>query len=460
MNGACAHIGAAMVVLGLLLSGCSGNRGLNKTPAPEWVSQRPISSGYYIGIGSAPASPLDGEALSLAKKQAAADLASEIAVKVQSASLLESAENNGVVSERFTSSISSHAEERITGFEVADVWEGEDRVHVFYRLNKARHAQAREARRTTAMESARAEYAAGLQARNEGHIQQALNHFGSGIMALEDFWNEVNRMDIEGETVTLEPHLLRAMRNTVLAIGLRSAVDQVELQADNHFKFPLGIEATIDGKGAEGVPLAYRYHNGTYMKRATEFTDDLGTVVAVISGVSPDRENKELTVEIDTERLWKAANIDPVLLTLIGSLSTPSFRVSVEVVLPTLHIKSAASSTIAAPMQDGVLTALRRTLRSAGFDILDAISDPEFTVEVDLRKELRTPSGAYSEFHTAYVEGTIRTRDAQGQITSEIPLERSKGVQMDPAAALRLALSKTAEEVERTAGKKVADSLY
>ena len=82
-----------------------------------------------------------------AKKRAAADLASEIAVRVESASLLESAENNGTVSQRFSSSISSHAEERIAGFEVVDVWEGENRVHVFYRLNKALHAQAREARR-------------------------------------------------------------------------------------------------------------------------------------------------------------------------------------------------------------------------------------------------------------------------------------------------------------------------
>ena len=116
----------------------------------------------------------------------------------------------------------------------------ESRVHVFYRLNKARHAQAREARRNAAMESALAEYAMGMEPRASGTSQQALNHLGAGVMALEEFWNEVNRTELEGQMVTLEPHLLRTMRNTVLAIQLDGTVDAVDLSATNNFKFPLG----------------------------------------------------------------------------------------------------------------------------------------------------------------------------------------------------------------------------
>ena len=69
-------------------------------------------------------------------------------------------------------------------------------------------------------------------------------------MALEEFWNEVNRKELEGQMVTIEPHLLRTMRNTVLAIQLDGAVDAVELSAQNNFKFPLGLHATIDEKPA------------------------------------------------------------------------------------------------------------------------------------------------------------------------------------------------------------------
>ncbi len=443
----------------IILSGCARNKGAEKLPPPEWMGQRPLSNSHYVGIGSAAQTAVSGDALANAKKRAAADLASEIAVKVESASLLESAENNGTVSQRFTSSISSHAEERIAGFEVVDIWENEERVHVFYRLNKARHAQAREARRNAAMESALAEYALGMEARAAGQVHQALNHFGTGVMALEEFWNEVNRTDIEGQLVTLEPHLLRTMRNTVLAIKLDGTVEAVDLNATNNFKYPLGIGATIDGHPAAGVPLKYQYHNGTYLKRATEFTDDAGAVVALISGVAADRPDPTLTVELDTDRLWKAANLDAVLVDLVGSVTTVSVRIPIGVSLPTLSVEMSGESTVPAAEQDGVLTALRNAMRQEGFTVLSTGEAADFNVEVDLRQDHRTPSEAYTQFHTVYINGAIRLRSSEGQLTEEIVLDRSKGVQLNPQSALKVALSKTADSIEKTAGKKIATAL-
>ena len=133
----------SLLVVGaaLLLAGCSGGRHAKRTPPPEWVNQRPISRTHYIGIGSAVNSPIPGEALRMAKERAAADLAGEIAVRVESASLLESEERNGQIREDFNSTISSRSEERIAGFEVMGVYEGETGTHVFYRLDKARHAR-------------------------------------------------------------------------------------------------------------------------------------------------------------------------------------------------------------------------------------------------------------------------------------------------------------------------------
>ena len=449
----------SVMAFGWLWSGCAGNRGAEQLPPPDWIEQRPLSQSYFIGIGSAVQTPMKGDALANAKKRAAADLASEIAVKVESASLLESAENNGTVSERFSTSISSHAEERIAGFEVVDIWEDESRVHVYYRLNKARHAQAREARRTTAMESALAEYSQGLEARDAGQIQQALNHFGAGVMALEEFWNEVNRKELEGQMVTIEPHLLRTMRNTVLAIQLDGAVDAVELSAQNNFKFPLGLHATIDEKPAIGLPLKYQYHNGTYMKRATEFTDDRGDLVALISGVNGERPNNTLSAEVDTERLWKAANLDDVLPDLMGEVTTAPLRIPIHVAMPTVHIAIAETSTIEPTQQDGVLTALRNAMRSEGFEVLATPQTADYSIEIDLRHNYNAQSASYSQFQTVYLNGTLRTRNAQGEVTQEIVLDRTKGVHLNPESAMRLALSKTAESLEKTAGKKVAAAL-
>lgn len=452
-------IPVAVLCTSLVLLGCAGNKGVNKTPPPDWIGQRPLSSAYYIGIGSAPKTAVTEDALSNAKKRAAADLASEIAVKVESASLLENADNNGTVSERFTSSITSHTDERIAGFEVVDIWENDTRIHVFYRLNKARHAQAKEARRKTAVESALVEFELGTTARSTGQVQQALNHFGAGVMALEEFWNEVNRAEINGQMVTVEPHLLRAMRKTILALQTEAALTSVELSAENNFKFPLGLNVTLDGAAARGVPLKYQYHNGTYMKRATEFTDDTGHIVALITEVSADRPDGAFSVEIDTDRLWKAANVDPMISDLVGSVTTSALRIPITVKMPTVFIAAGDEGAVSATQQEGVLTALRNVLRGEGFEVLTAPQMADYSLELNLRKDTRTPTGDLSQFHTVYVDGVIKVRNASGQTTQEVVLERVKGVQLNPESALNLALNKTAESIQRTVGKKITTAL-
>ncbi|MCH1582444.1 MAG: LPP20 family lipoprotein [Flavobacteriales bacterium] len=443
----------------LLLMGCAGNKGANKTPPPDWIGQRPLSSAYYIGIGSAPKIAVTEDALSNAKKRAAADLASEIAVKVESASLLENADNNGTVSERFTSSITSHTDERIAGFEVVDIWEDDTRVHVYYRLNKARHAQAKAARRNTAIESALVEFELGTNARVAGQVPQALNHFGAGVMALEEFWNEVNRAEIDGQMVTVEPHLLRAMRNTILEMQTEGVLNSVELSAENNFKFPLGLNVTIDGQAARGVPLKYQYHNGTYMKRATEFTDDMGNVVALISEVGANRPDVAFAVEIDTDRLWKAANVDPVISDLVGSVTTPVLLIPIALTMPSVFIAAGDGGAVSVAQQEGVLTALRNALRSEGFDVVAAPQMADYALELNLRKETRTPTGDLSQFHTVYVDGVVKVRNAEGQTIQEVVTERVKGVQLNAQSALNLALNKTAKTMERTVGKKIASAL-
>ena len=105
--------------------------------------------------------------------------------------------------QRFSSSISSHAEERIAGFEVVDIWEGRKPGPRVLRTQQSPTCPSSGKRAAhAAMESAVAEYAMGSEARTRGQVQQALNHFGAGVMALEEFWNEVNRKELDGQMVT------------------------------------------------------------------------------------------------------------------------------------------------------------------------------------------------------------------------------------------------------------------
>lgn len=459
LRGSASVLLLCLVALFTGTTGCSSNRKVERTPPPDWVSTRPLSGSHYIGIGTAPVAGSPDEAMKTAKERAAADLAAEIAVKVESTSLLQSTDDNGRISERFNSSISSRAQERISGFEVAGVWEDEARVYVYYRLNKARHAADREARRQEAIGSATLDYAAGKTALSEGKLLNALDHWSHGVMALEEFWNDVNRTTVDGTEVNLESHLIRTMRRTLADIRIAPVVDQVELNASNRFRFPLGLHATLDGRDLAGVPIAYKYHNGTYRKTALEFTDEAGLVVALISGVAPRRPDQDLEIAIDLDRIWKQTEVDGTIADLVGNPVLDARSLPIVVVMPSVFVSIQDGAALGAPLTDGAVQAMRAALMASGFSMVETVDSADFTVSLDLRSDLRTPSGNYGDFHTAYVQGSIAVRDRGGQLRKEVLVERTKGVQLDSDAALRLALSNTAESIEKILGKKVSAAL-
>ena len=293
-----------------------------------------------------------------------------------------------------------------------------------------------------------------------GNLQGALDHWGAGVLGLEEFWNEVNRVTLDNVEVSLEPHLLRSMREAIRNIDLKASMDRVTLNAQGDFRFPLGLHATLDGGNVRGLPLLYRYHNGTYMKKATEFTDEEGTVVAIIGDVAPARPDRNLTCTIDVDRLTRAAGLSSVLVDLIGDLVVEVVTLPVDVEMPSVHILPAPNSQLNEDAHAGPISALRSLLLDAGFIVVDAGSDSDFSLAVELRAERRTPSGDLGNFHTAYVQGGLVLRNAAGTILHQAVLDRVKGVQLDPNTALNLALSNAAAALREKHGNNLIQALH
>jgi len=443
----------------LLLASCAGDRNAQRTPPPEWVNQRPISRMHYIGIGSAVNSPIPGEALRIAKERAAADLIGEIAVRIESSSLLENEDRNGRIRRDFNSTISSRSEERIAGYEVLGVYEGPEAIHVYYRLDKQRHAAARAARKQAAIEVALTEWASGQSDLEAGRVPNALEHWGTGILALEEFWNDINRADIDGQNVAVEPYLIRAMREAIRDLKIRPLVNRVVLSAQGDFRFPLGLHATLDGQNASGVPITYSYHNGTYRKRATEFTDDEGLIVALIERVETRRPDRDIVCTVDIDRLMNSAHLNPIVVELLGETFSPESRVDLDVEMPSVFLTQGAISTLSTPQHTPLFDAMRAVLLDSGCTLASPNETSDYLIEFNFRSEHRTPSGNYGQFHTAYVEGTLALKNRQGQIVHEVRIDRVKGVQLDSEAALLIALTNAAESIMKRHGRALLQGI-
>jgi hypothetical protein len=124
----------------LILVGCSPsvtNSSLKsdlQNPKPEWLTAKPVSASYYIGIGH---STRDGSNnyIQSAKKSALEDLVSEIKVNISSTSVLSQIDANREFQEKYEQIIKTTVADEIQEFEQVDAWEDDRNYWVYYRLS-------------------------------------------------------------------------------------------------------------------------------------------------------------------------------------------------------------------------------------------------------------------------------------------------------------------------------------
>ena len=127
----------------LILAACSSKLQQPVETKPSWLSGKPSSSDYYVGIGYG-SKTVNTNYIQVAKKSALEDLVSEIKVTVSSSSVLSTFEDNKNFREAYEQIIQTTAADEIEEFEVVDSWEDGTGYWVYYRLSKERYRQIKE----------------------------------------------------------------------------------------------------------------------------------------------------------------------------------------------------------------------------------------------------------------------------------------------------------------------------
>lgn len=125
----------------------------NDLVAPSWVTQRPISSSKYIGIGVASKAGNPNYQME-AKKNALYDLTSEIKVNISSNSILYSIQNDNQFSQNFNSLINLKSVEDVEGYELVDVYENSQQYWVYYQLDKQEYIRQKEQKKKNTLSKA------------------------------------------------------------------------------------------------------------------------------------------------------------------------------------------------------------------------------------------------------------------------------------------------------------------
>ncbi|MCB0795148.1 MAG: LPP20 family lipoprotein [Flavobacteriales bacterium] len=441
-----------IVLLGLVA--CKGGKEIQESQAsappqaPGWVTQRPVSSSYYIGIGTAPKVRDDHQ--TAAKKNALNDLASEISVQVEGNSLLYTLDDRRSFDETFTSTIRTRTSEQLEGFELVDSWDDGRQFWTYYRLSKAEHARIKAERKRRAVASAMDLHARSGEAMGRKDLRSAVDLQLRALLAMTEYWGEADQVEMDGRSVDLSNELYAGLLDLFSTISISSLPDRCVLEFKNGFQRELLLKVRrtdpVGPRDLGQVPLRVEYPGANGPVKGTRVTDSDGMARTMVQEVALEARTRELNVRLEPMDLVNPELDQALIRPLIAGVSVPGLVVPIELRPPAVHLV-ADEQLFGSPLTSGgTALVLRESLSGLGFRFVGPGD-----AEALLYLEGRTREGGSSNgFHTAYLDLALTYRDARTkEVLYQGGKQNVKGVQLDMERAARDAYKRAGQDVQR-----------
>lgn len=440
----------------LLIAACKGNQPVVTTPTPdpeasrpEWVRARPVSGGYYIGIGQASMAVKDYQ--EVAKKNALNDLASEISVVVEGNSLLQTLDRRTTFSETFTSTINTSTREQLEGFEMVDSWENGREYHLYYRLSKSEHARLKAERKARSITSALDLNSRSKEALAAGDLRSAFDNELRALLAMKEYWGENDVVEMDGRQVPLVNELYNDLQKLSSGVQFTILPERCELNYGNQFRRELLIGAQYRNGSASRdlvqLPVVVEYPGATGKVTELKSTDAEGRLRTTVQRVDPKANGQEVLVRLDINAL-ASKELDATLVkALLASLTVPQKRVPIDLQMPRVFMK-ATETNLGQPVGDaGVALTIREELTRNGFRFVDREADSDLVLNLSASTR---QGGESNGFYTAFLDVSFSFRDRRsGDVVHEGGRQGLKGVQLAYDKAGIDAYKKAIQEVRK-----------
>ncbi len=429
----------------VFLFACKGGQRTTEVPVeqppvvqrPTWVSARPVTSAYYVGIGLANKNRPDP--LETAKKNALNDLASEISVTVEGNSLLYTLDRKNQFDESFTSSIKTTSNEQLEGFELVDSWENGAEYWTYYRLSKAEHARIKAEKKAAAISNALDLHMRSKQSIAGGDLRTAFDQELRALLAMKLYWGENDQVELDGRQVPLVNELYADLQKLTSGVQLSVLPDRCELSYANRFKRELLIAAAYTGNGTRRdlvqMPLFITYPGTGGKVTELKNTDIEGQARTTVQRVDAAAQALEVVVKLNLDELISREMDRALVSALIGGLTVPERHTLIDLKMPKVFMR-AQESNLGEPVNDaGVALAVREELTTKGFRFVDREADADLVLEL---KANTRQGGESNGFFTAFLDVTYSFRDRRTQdVIFEGGKQGVKGVQLNyPKAGL------------------------
>lgn len=432
-----------------LLWGCKGGEkaaSVSKN-APEWVTQKPVSSSYYIGIGSASKNLNPDNYIQAAKQNALNDLASEIKVTIKSNSILYSLERRGSFDEDYLSTTKLNSTLNLSGFELVDNYTDDDNYYVYYRLSKSEYA-AQEARKRDEAANKAANYI-GMARKNkqEGAYKSALNNYLQALLAVNEYLGEALQVNTGSGSEYISTTLIAELTDLFEQISFTIPEDALVFDFLNREE-PAGLYVVNKkGKALSGVPFKIK-KEGAFARPVITSSNSTGFIQLSAADLEITRTSGNLSFNLQKEEmLSEAMKKEKLVEVFLENFPDVQKVVPFKVAYPSLFFVSKEKNQGELMGMKYLQNALTQGATENGFPVTTAANRAEVVVEIDTDTQ---NGGVAYDLYTSILNGKITFLD---QDTKEplyvYPIQNMKGAGLNYETAGVKAYERASEKLKQ-----------
>ena len=290
---------------------------------PEWVISRPNTPLYYVGISSAAKNNTSFQ--KIAKRNALDDLLSEIRVTVQSISILNQMDKNGVFREEYQSIIKSTVADEIENLELVSTYEDEENYYVYYRILKEEYASQKERNREKAKKMSLQFFEKALAAEEANNYVTAIDFYLQSLLAIKAYWGENIEVDHKGKSIFLAIESYTQLQRLLDQINLVPRVNTLTFSSRTENKILVVSAEDQNDQGIAKIPLLV-----TYLPQRVEsknyFTNEAGEANVTVS-LPNNIDFEQVEVMLNLQNFSKGNADDRFYQYLMQSLRCPTQKV-------------------------------------------------------------------------------------------------------------------------------------
>ncbi len=425
---------------------------------PSWVEKRPVTAGYYHGIGVAPTDGAPQEYRQRAKDAALSDIAQQIVVSIDASQQSQLSEKLGEFSQEYSSAVQTSTKADLSDVEVVDTWEGEGQYWVYHRLSIEVYRKQKAERLRTASALALDFYGKGRTAETSNNTGDALRSYLSALTAVEKYLGESMEVSYGGGTIFLVNEIFSSLQTLLNSIELKAKTAKADAQVGKPLRVPL--EAVVTNSVTNAVipnfPLKFSFIRGAGDIVSSARTDKNGVAATQVTKVTATDKLQLVKAEADPAAML-GENVSPVLAALIKSFSLPFTRFTLNVVSLSIAFETEESLFGTRLKLPRIEPLLKNVLSTQGFSFVDDPSKANLLITV---KANGRDGGEYSGLFTTYVDATISVMDLNsGEEVYKTAFNNVKGVSINSEKAGMKAYDDIAADLQKKVIPKILEQV-